>query len=412
MAPRGPWLDHRFFLAKAERYGPIFKISLLHRPIVCIVGARLGHELLQDHRARLRPAPVRYDRFIPGGFLRYMEGEDHARYRKLFQLGFARSVLERYSASIEDDVRNALGVLAESCGNPSSHGPAPRAAFRDMLFVILVRLFFGISQEADAFPRMRDLYEKIDVRKTACGSTDKEIEAAREVAEIIERQADHIKAQAHSATAFPTSFLAEILRHDPDAASDETVLLNLVYIAEIARVDLTGLLMWIVKKLSDNPQCIQNIRETGSEKKSPRHATLEQLASAVVKETLRLDQSEFIYRTAGADIPFKGYTLPSGWLIRICIREGHRDPDIFPEPERFDPYRFIEHTYSARDYSPLGLLDHSCLGAQVVDLVGRTFVIVLAREFDWSVASDGPREFGAAHWTPNSDFRIKLTRRR
>ena len=411
LSPRGPWIDHRFYLRKAQEHGPVFKVSLFHRPVICIVGARLGQELMQAHGGRLRPAAVRYNRFIHRGLLRYMEGEDHVRYRRLFQAGFSRQVLERRASEVDCIVRRSLVGLCKASSGPGHQGCDPRAGLADMMLIVLMRLFFGIPDDTDTFRSLRDHYERIDVRKAACWGAGKEIEAASAIARIIEEQAATILARRERQAASPPSFLAEILMHDPNAAFDRTVLLNLVYILQIARVDLTGLLMWIIKKLSDHPEIVSYFHPGSSEGGSACPANLTEYAGAIVKETLRMDQSEFIYRKAGEDIPFHGFVIPKRWLIRICVREGHRDPSIFPEPERFDPHRFIGRSYSAADYSPLGMLGHSCLGAQTVDLVGRTFVMVLAREFDWSVLSDGPREFGAAHWMPSSNFRIELRAR-
>jgi (+)-abscisic acid 8'-hydroxylase len=411
LVPREPWIDHRFYLKQAKENGPVFKASLFFRPMICVVGADQGHELLREHGDVLRAPPVRFNRFIPGGFLRYMEGDDHARYRKLFQAGIARSVLQDCAESIESDVRDSLDSITNSSENTGDLGVNPRAAFREMLLSILLRLFFGISKDAGAFGRLCELYEKLDIRKAACGTAKREIEVAREIAEIVKQQADSVKKRSIEGTPAPASFLAEILKHEPNAACDDTVILNLVYMVQVARTDMTGLLMWVLKKMSDNFEAVEQLRLQTSDLENQPRPTGPQFASAIVKETLRLDQSEYLYRKAQVNIQFKGFAIPKGWLVRICIREGHRNPKIFPDPERFDPHRFVGRIYGTKEYSPLGLLGHSCLGAQLVDLVGRTFVTVLANDFDWRVVSDGPREFAAAHWATSSKFRINLRAR-
>jgi len=227
LVPREPWTDHRFYLKQAKENGPIFKVSLFFRPMVCVVGADQGHELLREHGDALRAPPVRLNRFIPRGFLRYMEGEDHARYRKLFQAGIARSVLKDCAETIEVNVRDSLNGIANSSDNRGNRGFNPQTAFREMLLVILLRLFFGIAEDASVFRRLRELYENIDIRKAACGSAKREIEAAREIAEIIKQQAGFVKKRAIEGTPAPASFLAEILKHDPNAVCDDTVIMTI-----------------------------------------------------------------------------------------------------------------------------------------------------------------------------------------
>ena len=411
LVPRGPRLDHRFYLKQARRHGPVFKISLFFKPTVCIVGAGLGHQLLQSRGAALRAPAARFSQFIPLGFLRYMEGSTHTHYRKILGSGFAPAVLENCDGGIRSDVRAALADLARSGARAGDGGISPRAALHDMLLVILLRLFFGLPAHDSAGWRFRQLYESINVRKAICRSARKEKAVAAEIVRLVRQQIAVYDKHVLEGRTSPSCVLARIRRQHPDALADETVLLNLVYMVQVARSDMTGLLMWILKMLGDHPEYLRQVRDQLDAGCLDETAPLHQLAALIVKETLRLEQSEFLSREATADIDFNGFTIPRGWLVRICIREGHRDPALFADPERFDPQRFVAHGSGMNGYSPLGMLGHSCIGAQIVSQVGQIFVFELARGFDLTLVADGPREFGADHWTPGSTFRINLQTR-
>lgn len=44
-----------------------------------------------------------------------------------------------------------------------------------------------------------------------------------------------------------------------------------------------------------------------------------------------------------------GYLIPKGWKVLPLFRNIHHSPEIFPEPEKFDPTRFevsIEESYA------------------------------------------------------------------
>ena len=56
----------------------------------------------------------------------------------------------------------------------------------------------------------------------------------------------------------------------------------------------------------------------------------------------QLAQSEYLFRRANNAIQFRGVVIPAGWLVRVCIREIHRDPAVFTNPDRFDPDRFLD----------------------------------------------------------------------
>ena len=64
-------------------------------------------------------------------------------------------------------------------------------------------------------------------------------------------------------------------------------------------------------------------------------------STRIVMETLRLEQSEYLYRETTRDIEHKGVVIPRGWLVRLCVRESHQDPAIFANPDVFDPDRFL-----------------------------------------------------------------------
>ena len=47
-------------------------------------------------------------------------------------------------------------------------------------------------------------------------------------------------------------------------------------------------------------------------------------------------------RKLTAPIELAGYELPAGMRVAPNIYLTHRRPDVYPEPERFRPERFIE----------------------------------------------------------------------
>jgi cytochrome P450 len=135
------------------------------------------------------------------------------------------------------------------------------------------------------------------------------------------------------------------------------------------------------------------------------------LSTRVVLETLRLEQSEHLYRVATREIEHRGFVIPRGWLVRLCVRESHRDPAVFENPEAFDPDRFLRRTYTRREYSPFGAgLRHTCLGEGLTRLVGHVFVEEVASAYTWRTVTDGAYEYSAwRHWRPSSRWRVLAT---
>src|SRR5262249_15561462 len=147
--------------------------------------------------------------------------------------------------------------------------------------------------------------------------------------------------------------LASIVRRHPAAVDDPTAIGNLIYETHITWADVSGLLMWLLRMLTDHPEWSARLR--GNENASESDDAQPSLASLFVSETLRMEQSEHLYRVAERDIEYDGIRIPRGWLVRLCVHESHRNPEAFANPDMFDPNRFRDRAYSRREYSPFGI---------------------------------------------------------
>ena len=84
---------------------------------------------------------------------------------------------------------------------------------------------------------------------------------------------------------------------------------------------------------------------------------------ATAKETLRLNPivSE-VGRVLSRPMRIGGWDLPAGVAAAPCIYLTHRRPDLWPEPERFDPERFVGRRTSPYEFFPFGGGVRRCLG--------------------------------------------------
>ncbi len=85
------------------------------------------------------------------------------------------------------------------------------------------------------------------------------------------------------------------------------------------------------------------------------------LVPRVVEETMRyLGAVQGTMRVASQDIDYRGVCFPSGTLVALSLAGANRDPETFPEPERFDITR-----ESAAPQMTFGSGIHHCLGAHL-----------------------------------------------
>lgn len=412
--PLGPCLDPGFFRKEAERFGRVFKTGATHpyptlRPVACIVGNELGFEVLKRYDAALTLRPeLPFSRFIARGFLRHMEPADHAQYSKLFHAAMQHAVTNYPANIIVAAIRARLLLLSHDCAGREAKGIRPDRHLKEMLFAIMTTVFYGISPNTPRFEQLRNLHDALGFHRVSKLTRPKKIEASR--AELMAFLIDQAKRVHHDKTNDPVlraCALAAVGQIQERNIDDPTVIGNFAYMLEVSRNDVAGLLMWLLKMLADNPAWMNELR-----KGSTALPTSDSLAGLIVQEALRLEQSEYLYRHTTRDIKVAGYTIPKGWVLRICTRDAHRDPSVFQNPCRFDPRRFEKtNQLSPTAYAPFGLFRHKCIGADLTNMIGRMFVHELAHGFNLFTVDDGPPELLKYHWEPNAGFRIRLETR-
>ena len=145
-------------------------------------------------------------------------------------------------------------------------------------------------------------------------------------------------------------------------------------------------LAWAIYRLLQNPQVLARARAevasvTGNGLQACR-PTAEQIAGlsyldSVIKETARLNPVlPIAVRHLATDTPIGNYELPAGSIVAPCIYLTHRQPELWPEPEAFNPDRFVGRRVDPYTFFPFGGGVRYCLGAAFASYEMK---IVLAR---------------------------------
>lgn len=86
----------------------------------------------------------------------------------------------------------------------------------------------------------------------------------------------------------------------------------------------------------------------------------------IIDETLRLYPATFrLDRVANMDYEYNGMKIKKGMTVDVPIWALHHDPEIYPNPTKFDPERFNEENRNSRDSSaflPFGSGPRNCVG--------------------------------------------------
>ncbi|UJA19436.1 cytochrome P450 [Thermoleophilia bacterium SCSIO 60948] len=154
---------------------------------------------------------------------------------------------------------------------------------------------------------------------------------------------------------------------------------------------------WAVERLSRNPDALGRLvaEIDAGESKAYRDAT--------IREVQRM-RPVIMFAGRFAMQPFElgGYTIPTGVLIGLSAGLTHYDPNLFPEPDRFRPERFLEVNPGTYEWIPFGGGIRRCIGATFahmeLDVVLRTLLSRL--ELETTDAPDERWRFKGVAWTP------------
>lgn len=157
-------------------------------------------------------------------------------------------------------------------------------------------------------------------------------------------------------------------------------------------------LAWAVERIVHEPDVHARIVD---ELPCGQHEFLD----AVVKETLRLRPVvSLIPRRLKAPMEIGGLLLPAGITVMPSIYLMHRRPEIYPDPERFRPERFLDTRAGTYTWIPFGGGARRCLGAAFAQYEMRVVLATLfgnyhVRPVDAQRAPSG-RATVALGWRP------------
>ncbi|GFY45250.1 cytochrome P450 4c3 [Trichonephila inaurata madagascariensis] len=105
----------------------------------------------------------------------------------------------------------------------------------------------------------------------------------------------------------------------------------------------------------------------------------------VLKESRRLwPPTPFIARDLDEDVVIDGCLIPKGTSCGILIFMLHRDPDVFPNPEKFDPNRFLLENSTGRHpfaYIPFSAGPRNCIGQRFAIFEAVTVMATILKKF-------------------------------
>ncbi|WP_405837081.1 cytochrome P450 [Streptomyces platensis] len=180
--------------------------------------------------------------------------------------------------------------------------------------------------------------------------------------------------------------------NDEDGSLDATEVREQVLIFLLAGHETTATsLAFTLHLLARHPEEQTRVRDELDRvlgDRTPTAADLDRLPylTQALKESMRLyPAAPVISRRAVAAAEIGGYRIPAGADVIVAPWVTHRDPELWPDPERFDPRRFDPEPEAARHryaWFPFGGGPRACIGQHFSMLESVLALAVLLRAYE------------------------------
>jgi len=405
----------RWFLRNAlKRYGPVFAINVpfFGRSVVVSDPALARQVFLASTDDLINVQPNLSRIFGPGSVFA-LDYKEHRARRKLLAPPFHGQSIRNYEAVIEEE------TLRETATWPEGREFATLEPMNRITLNVILRTVFGADgAELDYLREIIPPWAKLASRMATLPeppfSTGRRSPWGR-MAEF-RRNFDRVvfalidKAKSDPRLEVRTDILALLLRttyEDGTPMSRQDVSDELLTLLGAGHETTASTLGWAFERLRRHPEVLARlVKENDEGGNEYRQATM-----------VELQRNRTVIDFAGRHVVAPHYDLgdwriPRGYTVMISIGNVHANAEAFPDPERFDPDRFLG-TRTPTAWVPFGGGTRRCIGAAFanveMDVVLRTILRDFVIETD-----DAPEEkihFRGIAFTPKDGGLVTVHRR-
>ncbi|MFD9434844.1 cytochrome P450 [Streptomyces sp. NPDC060002] len=348
-----------------ERFGGVAAFRLGPSPTVLVTDPSAVQHVLARYPERYVKRSHRARLLIGDGVLA-ATGTAWKGQRRLLQSQFTGTGMRRYEQRITEAARTTAERWAgyARTGQSVDVGREMRRFALDAIWRSLTGhpLDDGTERELDAVAAVATALPTLPVEPS-----DARDAVAADLARI-DAVARHAIEAARNGAAGPAGpgllhVLTDAATEHPEY-TDQLIRDELVTLLAAGHETTATTLTWLYLLLDRYPAAREEALAAGGEGSAPRRQAIQ----ALIHETLRLYPSVWILpRHAAEDDILAGHTVEAGTDILVCPYLTHRDPELWADPEQFDPRRFV--TPGGRPahlgaYFPFGIGPRACLGVQ------------------------------------------------
>ena len=296
-------------------------------------------------------------------------------------------------------------------------GPGARDVFADVTDFALrvaVGFFFGVSQSGSTAPVRRAIEVALRfVNRRTESLVNLPLWLPTRANRRFEEAIGALDAFVYALLSRPrapggtdlVSTLLAVRAQAPGGLSERQLRDELVTFLLAGHETTANALAWTFDLLARHPEVQQRVRAeadalTGGAAVGPQHMTHLPYTTCVAREAMRLRPPAWVIeRVAKADDDLAvpggraAVRIPAGATVWISPYVVHRRPDLWPDPDAFDPTRFATppaHAGGFAGYLPFGDGPRGCVGEALAMAELRVVVAEAVRRFDLRPAREEP----------------------
>ncbi len=388
------WRDPPGFLVRAAcDVGGVTRFRLGPENAVLVADPNGVEHVLRANQANYTKTKMA-DKLAPilGNGVAIANGNDWVRSRKAVQRSFTKDQVDGWVGEMDEAIDAFFDRDLQAGSIKDVNGFSGR-----LTLTVLFKTVFDID-DSEAVHRFTDRIERLQqalsqimwsvnpwaaTRLTKCGR-----ELHRYSAEVRQMVTDYATEALENDREGTVARLSRYLGTDMDEPVDLTDLVDQLITIFIAGHETTGnTLAWAINLLARNSALQQTLREEALMTLPLDRPATTQIArqlkqtEAFLQEVMRLYPSAWWFvRTAVEDDEVCGVPIKSGDVVIIAPYATHRLPDYWPNPDTFDPERFLTDRPAHRfAYIPFGAGPRTCPGghfamAEMMLAVGRALI--------------------------------------
>ncbi|HXA88421.1 MAG TPA: cytochrome P450 [Mycobacterium sp.] len=405
------WMIRRL----ARRYGNVFMMNVpIYGHVVVVADPQLAKQIFTTSPEELGNIQPNLSRLFGSGSVFALDREDHRRRRRLLAPPFHGKSMKNYEAIIEEE------TLRETANWPEGRPFATLPSMMHITLNAILRAVFGADgAELDELRRLIPPWVTLGSRLAAMPKPKRNYgryspwgrldEWRRQYDLIVDKLIDAERADPKFADR--TDVLALMMRstyEDGSVMSRKDIGDELLTLLAAGHETTAATLGWAFERVSRHPDLLAALVDEGENDGG-------ELRQATILEVQRARTViDFAARSVYPPVYQLGeWVIPRGNSIIVSIGQIHDNPNVFPDPERFDPQRYIGGKPSAFAWVPFGGGTRRCVGAAFANMEMDVVLRTVLRHFSIETTTAPGEQWhcrGVAY-TPKDGGRIVVRRR-